>query len=355
MTQDMIVNPTMISTLGGDVTITADFGALDTAGFEWAWSADNHDVFIGFASMFQDTNVIVIPAEALAKCEFTLPDETKIPCLELNITLKTSETLDPGQETERVQKSEATIALLITTQAVTAADVEDVDGDGVPDSMDQTALPNELQTDLGPDSPIMMTTVGQTLALGKTARCAGSGAMLTFEQILAASGPNCGPTQDGDTSLALETAIGGIFDFVIGGLGVDIDPATNVAIPATGYVVLPLGVPIPTNAFYQKFTDGTGWADFVIDDDNGAIYSASSGGGDCPAIPADAEGNSEAYTAGLTVGDNCVLLSIVDGGANDADNKVNGQIVDPGTISRIAGDEGVVDNPSSSGGCTLST
>ena len=181
--------------------------------------------------------------------------------------------------------------------------------------------------------------------------------MLTFEQILAASGPNCGPTQDGYTSLALETAIGGIFDFVIGGLGVDIDPTTNVAIPATGYVVLPLDVDvqIPTNAFYQKFTDGTGWSDFVIDDDNGAIYSASSGGGDCPAIPADAEGNSEAYTAGLTVGDNCVLLSIVDGGANDADNKVNGQIVDPGTISRIAGDEGVVDNPSSSGGCTLST
>jgi hypothetical protein len=259
--------------------------------------------------------------------------------------------------------------LLITTQAVTGADVEDGDGDGVPDRIDQTALPNQLQTDLGLNSPIMMTTGGQTLALGKTARCAGSGAMLTFEQILAASGPNCGPTQDGYTSLALETAIGGIFDFVIGGLGVDIDPTTNVAIPATGYVVLPLDVDvqIPTNAFYQKFTDGTGWSDFVIDDDNGAIYSASSGGGDCPAIPADAEGNSEAYTAGLTVGDNCVLLSIVDGGANDADNKVNGQIVDPGTISRIAGDEGVVDNPStgsnegvvdnpsSSGGCTLST
>ncbi|HHZ94754.1 MAG TPA: hypothetical protein EYN67_04145, partial [Flavobacteriales bacterium] len=205
---------------------------------------------------------------------------------------------------------------------------------------------------------------------------------------MAASGPNCGPTQDGDTSLALETAIGGIFDFVIGGLGVDIDPATNVAIPATGYVVLPLGVPIPTNAFYQKFTDGTGWADFVIDDDNGAIYSASSGGGDCPAIPADAEGNSEAYTAGLTVGDNCVLLSIVDGGANDADNQANGVVEDPGTFGHLDGtpaadgtgsnegivdnpstgsnegvvdnpstgsNEGVVDNPSSSGGCTLST
>jgi hypothetical protein len=126
-------------------------------------------------------------------------------------------------------------------------------------------------------------------------------------------------------------------------------------------VVLPLGVPIPTNAFYQKFTDGKGWSEFVIDDDNGAIYSASSGGGDCPAI------DSEAYTAGLTVGDNCVLLAIVDGGANDADNKVNGQIVDPSTMSRIDGhpstglgndtgsNNGVFDNISGSGGCTLST
>ena len=64
VTQDMIVNPTMISTLGGDVTITADFGALVTAGFTWTWSADNHDIFVEFSPMFQNPNFLVIPAES---------------------------------------------------------------------------------------------------------------------------------------------------------------------------------------------------------------------------------------------------------------------------------------------------
>jgi len=90
-------------------------------------------------------------------------------------------------------------------------------------------------------------------------------------------------------------------------------------------VIVALKAPIPADGIYRKFKDGA-WADYVVDTGN-LIASALGSEGACPAV------GSSQYITGLTVGDNCVQLTIVDGGPNDADGVANGMIKDPGGIA----------------------
>ena len=91
-------------------------------------------------------------------------------------------------------------------------------------------------------------------------------------------------------------------------------------------IVLPLQKPIPEYAVYRKYTAEQGWQDFVENADN-SLASAVSVNDVCPAP------NNHAYSSGLTKGDDCVRLTIKDGGANDADGIENGTIEDPGGIA----------------------
>ncbi|EGN74591.1 hypothetical protein A28LD_1604 [Idiomarina sp. A28L] len=115
--------------------------------------------------------------------------------------------------------------------------------------------------------------------------------------------------------------VGGVFDFII----------TNI--PEAGesvYVVVPQQNVIPSGAVYRKYIDGV-WQDFVVDEHN-RVFSASGEPGVCPP-PAGAQ-----WQPGLTEGHHCVQLYIQDGGPNDADGKINGNILDPGGVAVIAGD-----------------
>jgi hypothetical protein len=381
MTQDPlgpnpIFNPLVISTGGGDLEISAGFSE-STFGFEWFWKMD----FIP-----TDLPIDFDPAgteafnEALnALINQTSPDSLTIPSNALStlsdgvltVTVKTNKVLDQGLPTEREQRSEGMVLLIMTTGMVSVGDVQDSDNDGIPNSGDDpTVMPNELQTvfGIGTGAPVMTTRPGQTLALGQTARCAGTGgALLTLDQLRAVGGDNCQATgESSETTLAHETGYGGVFDFVLTGLSIGFNPAGTEAIPATGYVTLPLNEPLPSNAFYQKFSEEI-WIIFDTSEEHGKLYSGMAVDGVCPAIPDYPDKDSGEYTEGLFEGDNCVLLGIVDGGANDLDGVINGQIVDPGTHSRFnsepttglgndtGSNNGVVANISGSGGCTLST
>ncbi|PSW00140.1 Ig-like domain-containing protein, partial [Photobacterium lipolyticum] len=111
--------------------------------------------------------------------------------------------------------------------------------------------------------------------------------------------------------------IGGVFDFVAYGL------------PQAGQsykVVFPQRLPIPVNAVYRKYIDGTGWRDFVIDDYN-ELSSTPGERGYCPP-PGD-----ESWVIGLNQGHWCVQLRIEDGGPNDDDGIANGSVVDPGGVA----------------------
>ena len=143
-----------------------------------------------------------------------------------------------------------------------------------------------------------------------------------------------------DSALS-QQCVGGCFDFAVTGLNQG-DSVT---------VVLPLTAAIPANAVYRKLASGA-WQDFDTSGGNGAIASAAAVvSGVCPAA------GSSSYTPGLTAGNQCVQLTIKDGGTNDEDNSANGAVLDPGGVGvkTAASSETVGSSPSNSGGCSIST
>jgi hypothetical protein len=123
------------------------------------------------------------------------------------------------------------------------------------------------------------------------------------------------PASSADDDLA---NIGGIFDFEI----------YNMPAGATARVVLPLSARLLVGSSYRKFSLQDGWQDFNTSGAN-AIASTRSTNGVCPA-PGDSS-----YSSGLNAFDNCIELTLVDGGPNDADGIANGVIRDPGGVAVI--------------------
>jgi len=135
--------------------------------------------------------------------------------------------------------------------------------------------------------------------------------------------------------------IGGCFDFKVTGV-----PAGN-----TAQVVLLLSSPIPqTDPYhavhikYRKKVNGV-WKDFeeTATDSVASAPVVSTSPLTCPGP------GSFAYTKGLLQGNQCVQLSITDGGPNDADGLANGTIVDPGGVGIGKPIVSTIDDPSFGG------
>lgn len=213
----------------------------------------------------------------------------------------------------------------------------DSDQDGVPDYLDSIDNPAVLQGLAGVSSHhLLVADAGLNLRLGATAMSTGAASALVDLRDLP------GVVSGQQDSLEFP---GGLFDFVITGLA---EQGQSVR------VVLPQLAPLANRAVYRKYIPGSGWQDFVTDGGNG-IASAPGSDGVCPA-PGD-----EVWRDGLRSGDNCVRLTIQDGGPNDADGLRNGVIRDPGgagsapAAASADGGSGSASGGSSSGGggCTL--
>lgn len=192
----------------------------------------------------------------------------------------------------------------------------DTDEDGIPDYLDDDNVPpNRLQVET---DEYMVTSPGLRLGIGPAAFLAGTHtAALSAEgigQYAAFGGSTISPEDEG------MVPVGGYFDFRVQELP-DIGGSVQVVIPLLGNAV------IPENAVYRKFTPAQGWKDFAVGGGN-AIHSAGRDAiGQCP------EPGAAAFTEGLTAGDDCIQLTLVDGGPNDADGEANGKIDDPGTLA----------------------
>jgi hypothetical protein len=90
-------------------------------------------------------------------------------------------------------------------------------------------------------------------------------------------------------------------------------------------VVIPQQAAIPANAVYRKVVNGL-WQNFV-EDANNSIASAPGANGFCPP-PGDS-----VYTPGLTEGNWCVQITLMDGGPNDTDGDANNSVSDPGGVA----------------------
>ena len=132
--------------------------------------------------------------------------------------------------------------------------------------------------------------------------------------------------------------IGGCVDFAVTG----VPPLGSIN------VVVPLSAPLPAGTVYRKLVSGT-WRNFTVTSDN-KTASAARVGGSCP--PA----GDPAYTDGLAEGNDCIQLTITDGGPNDADGAANGIIRDPGGAGVPVAPTVIVESIGGpdTGGCTLS-
>ncbi|HEX5055265.1 MAG TPA: choice-of-anchor V domain-containing protein [Gammaproteobacteria bacterium] len=208
--------------------------------------------------------------------------------------------------------------------------LSDDDGDGIPnylDAYEQNTESNLIQNQTGDldtlgrlqNVRLIETQPGFRIRKGPVAMHGNaSGIMVSADTIVDYADANGVPRSSANDDM---TNIGGIYDFEI----------SNLLPGATARVVLPLPARILEGADYRKFSLRHGWQDF---DTSGAnrIASTRSVGGLCPA-----PGHSS-YRSGLNVFDNCVELTLVDGGPNDADGEANGVIRDPGGVA--------VDDPS---------
>lgn len=151
----------------------------------------------------------------------------------------------------------------------------------------------------------------------------------------ATTGGGLTTSEVGTDSALTQQCVGGCFDFIVSGL-------TN---GGSVKVVLPLSTAIPANAVYRKLVNGT-WQDFSSGGGNAIASAASVSAGVCP------EAGSASYSSGLTAGNNCVQLTLVDGGADD-DNGSAGVVGDPSGVG-VKGTNTTLAAASTSG-CSLSS
>jgi hypothetical protein len=223
--------------------------------------------------------------------------------------------------------------------------VSDSDNDGIPDDQDTSQESNVLAVDASSTEDAVTADEGVKLVIGGAAASNGKAGVAVDESTIAASGEDGGdaPTNGNDEDFDYP---GGIYDFEV----------TELPVPGQVVnVVIPIGAPIPAGAVYRKYTEETGWVDFVVDDNN-KVASAPGVDGACP------DSGDAAYEPGLVEGYTCLQLSLEDGGPNDADGEVNGIIDDPGGIAVEAPVQAVEINTDGyqarkkvGGGCTVST
>jgi len=208
----------------------------------------------------------------------------------------------------------------------TLSDYADSDNDGIVDSVDtidNIATPKLLLGNVVGGTSYIMESDNGKLTIGTSAKCAGNNeaviSLADFSEIDASN--NCvALTNTADISNAVQTGIGGYFDFEI----------RNLSPGDTVVIAIPLSTTLPKNAGYRKFTNT--WQAFDTTGTDSIASGNATAAGICPAPT-----SASAWTNGLTEGHNCIRLTITDGGNNDADGIANGVIVDPGTITGYEG------------------
>ena len=212
----------------------------------------------------------------------------------------------------------------------------DADGNGIPQHLDISPNANSLQNQITIPSTtkLLIADNGLKLSLGSTAIAANkSGSLISLNEIQLYGNTNgSAPITTNTNGYEIN---GDIFDFEI----TDLTSPGDIA-----NIVLPLSASLRNDSTYLKFIPSTGWQEFIIDAHN-RLSSSRSIAGVCPAP------NSASYSDGITAFDDCLRLSIQDGGPNDADNETNGIIRDPGAIGTNASPS----NTDDATGCTQSS
>jgi len=305
-------NTKTVSKIDGNVVITSSFGATP-ANFLFSWS-NSGNITDADGNITDGTFTFDPSGLAIGNYIFnsTYTDNNTSP--------------DPTKGTGEI---------IIRVVDSIIGDTEDSNGNGIENKDDAGLAGTQMQSVLGVSNTTYVLEVSSgTLRLGKTAFCAGTAARLTNAELTANASDSCETNSNTSDDLIKAVGIGGYYDFEV----------TGIASGETVDIVIPLTAAIPKSAVYRKYTVLTGWGTFISVGNDKLSSASSTSEGICPAP------SSTVYTSGLTQGDNCIRLSITDGGPNDADNSANGLIKDPGAVAEI--NSGTKANLSS--GCSLS-
>ena len=179
----------------------------------------------------------------------------------------------------------------------------DSDSDRIPDYLDATAAPELLPVHLG--GARLVAEAGRELRLGEVAFAAGQAeAAIDWHTLRAHGGLNGGPGRNVEDSR--HYYLWGVVDFEI-----------HAAAPGgRATVVLPLTAPLDADTLFRLRTAYVGWSTFQSDGEN-ALSGAPGQAGACPP-PGAAD-----YRPGLSAGDECIQLTLTDGGPNDTDGTAN--------------------------------
>jgi alpha-tubulin suppressor-like RCC1 family protein len=293
----------VIDVSAGDVTVSAivkDINLQDVHLVEWTESE---------LGMFTGQSVVLDPAQLALGTHSLIVTATET-------------------NTSALQSVQNSLSFVVTSQLATL-DTSDTDGDGIVDSdegygdSDGDGIPDfkdansdAAQLPLGQE--VILAETGITLSVGTVAQLLSEGlpdGAGVDEQLLSDA---FGADLANNTGFS---AIDGIVSFKATGLAIA-GGSMSIVLP------LPSGAALPANTVYRKFFITQGWSTFVADAEN-RIASAQRINGSCP-VP-----GSLVYQAGLNEGDDCIELTLVDGGIYDADGEANGSIEDPGVFAVV--------------------
>lgn len=343
--QDSRDPTTIITTDGGLVTasVTADDLDGDTLTYDWSQSpvpavgATNQSSFTFDSSALQEgpLALLVIVSDGIGSIvgEIILSVEDTAPVL------------SGTEDSDGNGLSDA------------AEGFGDSDFDGIPeyqDPIDGTMDPGRNRIDFSSPSRGDIVASAGRLRLGGTASAVADGTFVVTEDDIRQYGGNgATPTSNYHDRLNDVLSVGpipnGIRDFIIDGLPVG----------GTVQIVIPQDDPLPPVPEIRKYTVDTGWIPFSRVSGN-AWASAPKVAGVCPGPndPAYDSLDSNLQTF-MVEGDECVRLTIVDGGGNDADRTRNGVVIDPSTVSGNGTASSASTNKGgvfgSSGSCSLSS
>ena len=215
----------------------------------------------------------------------------------------------------------------VVAEGATVPHRHDHDGNGIGDPHQHHDLHHLLQGTPTPSTQHVLTAEsGISIALGEYSERA-------YQQrgAAAAALPSDDVLLNSVAAGGFALGAGGIYDFELRGVEHD-DSDASGASGGEAMVVVPQQAAIPAAAVYIKYSENdNGWQPFDHSGKN-ALHSAPLGAdSSCPS-PDDSSG---VYQEGLIAGHHCVRLTLVDGGANDADGTINGTVADPGGIATL--------------------
>ena len=317
----------LTTTQAGQVTntVTQDLGDFvvsidleDTAGYTFNWSPTD-DTLLDPDRVETDPTLTIDPS--------TVPVGT----YQVKVNVSNGNT-DPAE------KSSSTFLLHIV-ETGDLAEIGDADNDGIQnsaDTIDNLITPTLLQAQAGNNDTYIIEAGQGRITLGDTAICiAATSTAVTSNDIKNNGGDACAAVSNAtDTLGAVETGVGGYNTIAVR----DLNKGGTVRI------AIPLSEPLKKNAGYRWYSQINAWKPFATGIVN-KVFSAKGEPGVCPDVQ-----DGGLWTEGLAQGDNCIRLTITDGGVNDTDGKANGIVTTTGTTIGYAG----IDSNLLSEGCSIS-